>query len=415
MRILLKITSLLLVFSAKLSAQNDFKSLDEKTFDYYIRGDYKNLEKTTDTLLSLGIDYYYMRMRLGILAYNNQRYPEALNHFTRALEFSSLDTISREYIYYSYLLSGRKADANLYLESIPPGNKNSTLKSIGRPGFSDLYVGSSASVYDANLHNINNLYYEALNSSLSINAGFESYLLRRFKGTFAFTNYRKKGKVYSASIPSGTNLDFSQYQVYARLTGYVFHGWEFSGFGHVAFYKEFFTPGQKNTEYLGGIGLSKNGWKIRTGANLSFSNFSYSNQIRVEGYLTWLPFGNLNLYITSGGLYQNDKYWGGTYQINQEIGFKIFKLLWMETGIVKGNSFLYARNQGYMMNNSFQIPATTIYSNIIILPGKQFSITLTPFFTEYQDYSWDLNLFTRTGKLTHNSFGGAIKLTYKNK
>jgi hypothetical protein len=424
MRIILTITVLLLAFSANLFAQKDFRTLDQLTYDYYIKGDYKNLKKTADSMFSKGIDYYYLRMRLGIIAYNNQLYSTALKHFPRALEFNSLDTISREYIYYSYLFSGRKADANLYLESLPVAKKNHILKSVDKPGLSVIYAGSSVAGYDVITYETNYLYYEAVKNSLSINAGFESYFFNRFKGAFTYTNFQKTGTVYSVSDSSGRALNFTQNQVYAKLTGYVFPGWEFSGFGHIAFFPEALPQAPSGnisltkltrTEYLGGLGISKNGWKIRTGANLSFSNFSYSNQIRGEVYLTWLPFGNLNLYLTSGWMVQTDKNWGGTYQINGEIGLKVFKVLWLESGIVKGNSFLYSRNQGYLLNNSFQIPATTIYSNIIILPGKKFNITLTPFYCKNQIYSWDLNSYFRTNKLTINSFGCSIKLNYKNK
>jgi hypothetical protein len=202
----------------------------------------------------------------------------------------------------------------------------------------------------------------------------------------------------------------------------VFPGWEFSGFGHIALYSDGTTQTQQGnrrsalklkTEYLGGIGISKNGGRIRAGINASYSNFGNSNQIRGEGYLTYLPFGNLNLYFTSGGMYQTDENWGGTYQINQEIGVKVAKFLWLESGIVKGNSFLYARNQGFGVNNSFLIPATTVYSNFIFLLGKKFSITLSPYYNANQAYSWDLNAYKRYDMLNLNSFGGAIKLTFK--
>jgi hypothetical protein len=49
------------------------------------------------------------------------------------------------------------------------------------------------------------------------------------------------------------------------------------------------------------------------------------------------------------------------------------------------------------------------------LPGKKFSITLTPFYVKDEAYSWNLNTFTKTKKLSVNSFGAAIKLVYKNR
>lgn len=406
-----------------MSAQSDFRTLDMRTYDYYLKGDYKNLKKAADTMISNGIDYYYLRMRLGILAYNKQLYPNAVENLIRAAKFNSLDTISREYIYKSFLYSGRKSDADFFLESIPIDKKNNTLKSIGKPGFSELYIGSSINGYDVILYETYPYTYEAVRINFSINAGFETYFSGRLKGTFALTNFNKSGTAYSSVNSSGEPLNFTQNQVYGKLSGYLFPGWELSGFVHAALYSEDITLGSPNNritrkqtinEYLAGIGITKNGWKIRSGANISFSNFSNSNQIRGEGYISWLPSGNLNLYFTTCYMGQTDKKWGVTYQVNQEAGIKISKSIWIESGIVKGNSFLYARNQGFMMNNSFQIPATTIYSNILILPWNHFSLSISPFYNKNNFYTWDTNAYTRTNKLILNSFGGSIKLTYKN-
>ena len=422
MRTILILIAIFLAFSTELLAQNDFKTLDKKSYDYFIAGDYKNLRKTVDTMLLYGMDYYYLRMRLGILAYNKQLYYNALKDFTKAIEFNSLDTISRNYIYNSYLYSGRLPDAYLYLQSIYKDKTNSMPGESEKSGSSEFYVNSSAAAYDVILYNTNSLNYEAVKNSFSINAGFENYLSRRFRGTFSYTNFHKSGTVYSPIDQSGKDLNFSQNQMYAKLTGFLFPGWEFSGFGHVAFYNEATVIGtmgnrrsvnQKKSEYLGGIGIAKNLWRIRAGLNVSVSNFSSSKQLRGEGYLIWLPSGNLSIYFTSGWMGQTDNIWGGTYQINQEIGFKITRSIWMETGIVKGNSFLYARNQGLMLNNTFLIPAITIYSNIILLPWKHFRISITPFYVNNEVYSCDLNAYARTNKLSINSFGGSIKLSYK--
>ena len=424
MRSLLIITATIIALSSNLFAQQDFATLDKQTYDYYLKGDYRNLRQTGDSMLAQGIDYYFLRMRMGITAYKKQRYPISIKHFSKALDFSSIDTVSREYIYNSYLLSGLKADANIYLERMLWERKNNTLKAMGVGNSTDFFLGSSYATYDQFLYEINSLEYESIESSFSINVGFESYFSSHLKGTFAYTNYQKTGIKYSRPHPFGTALDFTQNQIYAKLTGLAFRGWEFSGFGHLAFYSEKVPPtigGMRGpttqiiSDYLVGIGISKNGWKIRTGANASISNFGGSSQFRGEGFLTYLPFGNLNLYFSSTGMGQTDKNWGSTYQFNQEIGFKVFKFMWLESGLLTGNSFLCARNQGYDMNNSFQIPSKSVYGNLIFLLGKKLSITLTSFYNENENYSWDLNNYQRYDKQILNSFGGAIKLTYKNK
>ena len=424
MRIVLIIPVILLIMSTELDAQNDFKTLNRKMYDYYLNGDYINLKRTADTMLFLGIDYYYLRERLGITEYNMQIYSSTVKDLSKAIEFNSLDTISREYIYNSYLYSGRQTDAMLYLKSIPYDKRNASLNESVVSSSSEFFLGSSGIDYDVVTYPTNNLNYEAVKNNSSIYAGVETYFLNRFRGTFAYTNFHKSGTKYSPSSPTGEALNFTQNQFYTKISGYLFPGWEFTGFGHVASYSESVTRGmpgnriqanQVITEYLGGVGLSKNLWKIHTGANISFSNFSNSNQVRGEGYFTWLPSGNLNLYLTSGWMGQSDNNWEATYQVSQEIGLKIFKSLWLESGLVKGNSFLYARNLGSMINNSFQIPAMTIYTNLIVLAGRHLKFSIMPFYSDNNIYSWDLTTYSRTNKLIINSFGGLIKLTYKHR
>jgi hypothetical protein len=423
MRTLLVMVSVI-GFLPNLSAQSDFRTLDQRTYDFYIRGDYANLKRTADTMLAGGTDYYYLRMRLGITAFNKKLYSTAIKHFSRALEFNSLDTISQLYIYYSYVLSGREADAKLYLLSLAPVQKSHSLEAITKPGLKSVFGGYGISGSDMFLYSKNNLNYESIRNIFSFDAGLEAYLMKRLKATVVYSNFRKTGIRNSRLSTGGTDLNFSQHQVYSKVAVDVFPGWELSGFGHLVFYSDNIpskTPPydsisiQTRTEYITGAGLAKNFWKIRAGVNFSLSNFSDSNQERVEAYLAFLPSGNLNLYMTSGGMLQSDRNWGNTYQINEELGFKLYRNIWIESGIIFGNSFLYARNQGYFINNSYLIPHTTIYCNIIVSPGKRYMVTLSPYFCVNKNYSWDLNVYTRTNELNPKSYGISVKLNYNNK
>jgi hypothetical protein len=423
MRTLLVLTAVI-AFPGILFAQGDFKTLDQRTYDFYIKGDYTNLKKNADSLLAGGIDYYYLRMRLGLTAFNNKLYSEASKNLTRALEFNSLDTISNEYIYYCYILSGREADASLYLLSLAPEKMSYSLKKIKKPGLKSFFAGYGFSGSDIFLYTSNARSYETIKNTFTLNAGFNAYLLKRFKTTIVYTNLRKTGTRYSSLYTGGIDMNFTQNQVYGKLAVNFFPGWELSGFSYVAFFSENTLlrippyeslTKQTRTEYTAGAGLAKNGWKVRTGINFSLSNFSGSDQKRGEAYLTFLPSGNLNLYLTSGGMLQNDKNWGTTWQVNEELGLKLFRYIWLESGIIFGNSFLYARNQGYFINNSYLIPQTTIYCNLIVAPGKRYIVTLSPYFCENKNYSWDLSVYNRTDELNPKSYGISIKLNYNNR
>lgn len=415
---------LLLALSVSALGQGNYLLIDRQTYDQYLRNDYKNLRRTSDDAISQGIDFYYLRMRIGILSYNRQRYRHAFRHFTKAIEFNSWDTISREYIYYSYLFAGRYGDANLFLSSIPNDKKNYMLKHLKPSILSNTYLSTSASAYDAFFYSTNSLYYEAMESNIGLSAGFESYFSPRLRGNFVYTYFSKKGKAYSSATPEGKPIDFGQNQLYARLTRLVFPGWEFSGFGHYAMYNDLFSSVQAGTgrrasrgklisEFLGGIGITKSSWYFRGSVSASYSNFGNSSQLRGEGYMMYLPFANLNFYITAGGMHQTDTNWGSTYQINQEIGRRVCKYFWLEVGAIQGNAFLFARNQGIAVNNSYLIPSSSIYSNLIFLMGKRFSVTLTPYFSENHMYSWDLINYTRTDRVVVNSYGINLKINIK--
>ena len=72
-----------------------------------------------DSLIAMGkeaikqdIDYYYLRMRVGIAYYNKKNYKKAAGHFKHALSFNQNDPVALEYLYYSMLLSGSQEQAN---------------------------------------------------------------------------------------------------------------------------------------------------------------------------------------------------------------------------------------------------------------------------------------------------------------
>lgn len=422
MRRILTTTLGLLALSANIFAQNDFPTLDKQTYDYYLQGDYKNLRKVGSKMLTEGMDYYYLRMRMGILAYNNQKYATAATHFQKALEFNALDSISHEYIYLCYLLAGRNRDASNYLESIPENMKVARLKAINSPFISNINLGFSALDFSKKTVEENTMNYELTDKSYSIKTGLESNFSSHLKGTFAYTYFHRNGISYSELSTTGTSFDLSQNQLYTKLSYSFMQGWEIGAFGHLAFFTQSLNkPQQGNgkgkasiaTDYIGGLSVAKSWWKIRTGVNLSVSNLGTSQQTRGEGYLTYLPSGNLNLYFTSGAMIQSDNIWGNTYQVNQEIGFKVSKFLWFEGGVISGNSYLFARSQGASVFNTFQVPTNTAYGNLIFLFGKHINLNASAFYNNYDIYSWNLTNNTRSSKITTSSLGGTITLTYK--
>lgn len=404
-----------------LIAQSDFAALDRANYQFYLNRDYRNLKRTAEQLLKQGSDYYYLRMRLGILAYENQRYASAYKNFIRARQLNPFDTIINEYLYYSYLFSGRTSDAKQFLRSISDTQKNNHLKALSLTEDTELGVGFTFMVYDVKKYQTNPLNYEAIENLSVFNASLTFNFTEVARGTLLYTNTRETATFYSSSSPAGEFGTYNQNQLYFRYRRMLSTGWDISGYTHWVFFANPNSTGSYghrgsssnfSTQSLVGIGLFYSGWYLRTSLNAYYSNFAKSNQLATECSLTIFPFSNLNLYSTLSGLYQYDENWGNTYQLNLDLGFKVFKYLWVESGAMVGNSFLYSRSFGSVLNNSFIIPATNIYGAVLI-PAPKFSIRLGGNYSVVNNYSWDLENYIKTSKVVLNSFGANALLTIK--
>jgi hypothetical protein len=106
---------MLLSLSQILPAQvaKNYTYYDTLTYRLYTQSKWDSLISTGDEAINQGIDYYYLRMRLGIANYNMEKYSPASEHFEKANEMNS-NNVVLEYLYNSYLYSNdfRKA---LYL------------------------------------------------------------------------------------------------------------------------------------------------------------------------------------------------------------------------------------------------------------------------------------------------------------
>jgi uncharacterized protein HemY len=130
MRNIIFTISIIILVGHRLLAQTNFAELDRVNYQYYLAKDYKNLKRTAKQILKQGNDYYYLRMRLGILAYENQRYGFAYKNFIRAKQQNPFDTIINEYLYYSYLFAGRTTDAIHFFRSLSNNQKNNHLSNL---------------------------------------------------------------------------------------------------------------------------------------------------------------------------------------------------------------------------------------------------------------------------------------------
>jgi hypothetical protein len=109
----------------------DFNTVDLLTYRYY-------QEKKWDSVIVIGkqalrqdIDYYYLRVRMGIAYFEKSEYFPATTHLKKARQFNSEDPLIANYLYYAYLYSNRVEEAGLIK---PYMNVEAQQKSIDNSG-----------------------------------------------------------------------------------------------------------------------------------------------------------------------------------------------------------------------------------------------------------------------------------------
>ncbi|NSW46074.1 MAG: hypothetical protein HPY79_09710 [Bacteroidales bacterium] len=127
---------LFIFISIKIYSQQTFLYYDTLTYRLYNQNQWDSVIFHGKNAINQGIDYYYLRMRIGIAYYSLKQYSQALEHFFKAKEYNSNDIVN-EYIYYSYLYSGQIRKAYYFTKEM---NHASVKKNgLTQPHFIDLF------------------------------------------------------------------------------------------------------------------------------------------------------------------------------------------------------------------------------------------------------------------------------------
>ncbi len=96
---------------AQLFWRSDYKRADSVTLNAYLNQDWATVIAVGNKALKHNVDYYYLRMRMGIAYYETNRLPQAANQYEKALFFNEKDPTAQTYLYGVYQLLGKNQKA----------------------------------------------------------------------------------------------------------------------------------------------------------------------------------------------------------------------------------------------------------------------------------------------------------------
>ncbi len=418
------IVFVLLFFSSMQgkAQQKDFAYYDSLTYKLYLDKDYKQLLKVGKEALHLGLDYYYLRMRTGIAAYNLKKYRIASMHFEKAATFSVNDIV-HEYLYYSSLWGGEPLKARKTLEGMSDALKV-------RVGFSEKDILAT----DVGMAILNQaedfpndfdfpeqegtqlIPTQFLNMSLSLMHGLGG----KANMTHTFTYLHKSNDKYTFNNNQeyyDTEFKTNQYQYYMGSAISLGRSWnlylgghisavsfpEYSEYGYVGS-NQFIKSTSWHQDYVFSASVLKNFTHASIEGEMVLMSMNGVFSSQPTAILRFYPLANLNLYTQSQFSYLT-KNSSGTYFQQQKIGFKVLRRLWLEANYFSGDVSGFTLNNGAMLFNGPE-EINRMAGGVIIIPtSPNFTLTLgyqNRVQSNYYMQDYDVNLKSNILELNYS-------------
>jgi len=417
--------------------------IDSITYAQYTSKQWKDLVKTGKKAQKIDSSFYYLKLRMGVAYYELGNYRKAIKYFEQTLKETPKDAFIEEFLYYSYLFSGRKADAVKFSKNMNKDvkkrekiHKPRLVQGVQAEGgyFMNKDYNNLVSVDNDLLEDNDESYiyaeqlvpkdYKYANFGLthSINNSitfFHSYTNLQIQKLQQYHTYEYENDEYgyikdSVKTINDTIVTTVQHQYYASVNIQLKHGLSIIPAFHflnttntnytfnydTVTHGQYFTNGKTYlNSYLFYLGIVKECRLFTLGVSASYSNLNNKKQIQPGVSLIYYPFGNTNLYTGSYVYYQMNKMPGkrGGKEENivfsQKIGVKLFKV-WLEGTAMIGNLSEFNDAGGFVVyNNTDKIQQK--FEGVLIIPlfkGKA-DISL-----RYQNVSFKSNIIRMKNK-----------------
>jgi hypothetical protein len=439
-RSLILFTCLLFVQQAFSQTTLTYQSADSITYAQFINKDYKALHSKAKQALRNDIDFYFLRMRLGISYYEKKNYEAALPHFKKANNMNPADTLAQEYLYYSFLFTNRIEDAydlaKTYSESLQKKihfkffnakDIASTFQSVsisGGTAYNTNIPDNKDKTYPDTLFVENTLQGETYLGNISLQNKITNRL--RVYNSFSYFNVKSLGIIHSALNDTSTNYSNNSYQYNVGVT-YRFKN-QFLVGGTFGYFKEksnyfsasldtsnfrikYYNNPFDNNAYSGTLYSFYRFRKFEFGLSASIANLSDSMQYQGEATVAFYPLGNQNLYsVSSAAFLQNGSQ--QNFIFNQRIGAKFTKWLWAEAHASYGNHQNYLPSNGLIAYNTVEPIQFTAGANLNFKIGK---LNIIPAYTLQQKESTyqQRNIKQQTSFISNNYFNHLLTTTLK--
>ncbi len=351
------------------NAQDNLRiaQVDSLTYSQYLNKDYKALIKTSKAARKEKINFYYLDYRTAIAYYELKNYARAAKFYKKAYAENPDDAFLGESLYYAYLMSGQRENADILAKNLAPhtlatlGHKFPIVDFVSLSGGYMINDNKPSKLETIAAADSLNLYQNMIFSSLTL--GFNLSPQAKLKLGYQlysndFNKYNKteisqKDKLEQHQLVLALELFTKNNFSYGFIGGYynieTFNKGSGAGNG----------PNRALTKRMSAFSVSafvnKRFTYLLPEIALSYSNFGNSAQYQVEASLLYYPFGNLNFYgQTKFATIYSPKAWiKNQYIVSQSLGVKLAKPLWLDLSGSYGNHLNYITNHSFLVYDTY--------------------------------------------------------------
>lgn len=409
----IKLILILLVLTASNAmAQLDYKSVDQRSYDYYTNAQWDSLIHLGKEAIKQDIDYYYLNYRIGLAYFSKNKFFPALFYLEKALKQNQEalnDPYFQEHLYLSYIYTLQYDRAM----QVPIDSSRTNLKSLLLNSSIIVFGGGGSAVPIDNDQLLkipeDDLSFNQYQQGQTIwGAAIQHQLYPWLDLRVSYSNVQFNDV---ASVDVDDSLTIKTYTIYQqnisiipeftfgskwRLSiafAYSFNSGE--PYSFVQDYSDgtyYFVPWKFDEEnYLLGLNLYKTMKNVTLGLELGTSNYSNTSQKQFGLNLAYYPLGNMNLYSFTSASVKLEKS-NTDFIFYQKIGVKVVNKLWFEAAGTFGEIKNYnVFSLGYGYNTTDKI-SMLVNAKAIYLLSKNIELFAKANYFNRQGLRTDVNL-----------------------
>ena len=372
--------------------------VDSLSYSLAIKGKHSELLSIANKAWDNNIDFYYLRLRVGVSYFNKTQYLLALEHFYKALEFYPSDFTIKEYVFYCNLYLGDMDRAKEVVYRMPINYQSYYLNLVKYSNVINFESGYQFAKYsnmeDTSTFLANGVFAESdrtkslqyyqlggdfkLTNNVKLYAGFS--LVNNLKSQHIYSKdnyyyYDYTKFTFNKSIKTkDTSIEYNLYQYQAYLGATINLPKQFNllvGYQNM-YYKQskltaisdssksnlldtliynynYSLQNINQNNFVTSLTLMKNYKKWQGQIGLGLANIVKTSIVQVGGQFTYFPLGNYNLSLTAGYYLSKDT-------LSRNVGLlkiagKITDKLWFESYHYQGNLKNFQESNSYVVYN----------------------------------------------------------------